>query len=55
MSDQDIIEEFVKKMRRRYPDSRVVDDVVSQEVRVIQEDLTFRYAYIIKMYHAVNW
>jgi len=50
-----IIDTFIEKMEKRYPDCRVVNDVVSKEVRVVEEDLTFRYAYIVKLYQSLNW
>lgn len=53
--EEDIIEAFFNKMKKRYPDSLVVNDVVSKEVRVIEEDLTFRYTYIVKMFFSMNW
>lgn len=49
-----IIDTFIEKMEKRYPDCRVVNDVVSKEVRVVEEDLTFRYAYIVKLYQSLN-
>lgn len=55
MTDEEIIDEFIRKMKRRYPDCRVVNDVVSREIRIVEEDLTFRYQYILTMYRSMNW
>ena len=55
MTDEEIIDKFIEKMERRYPDCRVVNDVVSKEIRIIEEDLTFRYQYILTMYRSMNW
>lgn len=53
--DEDIIDMFISKMKKRYPDCRVVNDAVSKEVRIVEEDLTFRYAYIVKLFYSMNW
>lgn len=55
MTDEEIIDKFIEKMERRYPDCRVVNDVVSKEVRIVEEDRTFRHQYIISMYRSMNW
>lgn len=54
-SEEDIIESFASKMQERYPDCRVVNDVVCKEIRVVQEDLSFSYSYILKLYRSMNW
>lgn len=55
MTDEEIIDKFVEKMSKRYPDCRVVNDVVSKEIRIVEEDLTFRYQYILTMYRSMDW
>ena len=55
MTDEEIIDKFIEKMERRYPDCRVVNDVVSKEVIIVEDGLTFRHQYIISMYRSMNW
>lgn len=54
-SEEDIIEAFATKLQKRYPDCRVVNDVVCKEVRVVEEDLSFSYNYIVKLFFSMNW
>lgn len=50
-----MIHHFLEKLSKRYPDCRVINDYANQEVRVVEEGLTYRYAHIIKMYQSMNW
>lgn len=54
MTDEEIIDKFIEKMKRRYPGCKVVNDVVSKEIRIVEEDLTFRHQYILTMYRSMD-
>jgi hypothetical protein len=47
--DRDYIHEFTENLKKRYPDCRVINDIINHEVRVLEEDLTFRYPYILML------
>lgn len=55
MTDEEILDKFIEKMKKRYPDCRVINDVVSKEIRIVEEDLTFRHQYVISMHRSMNW
>lgn len=48
--DEVIIDRFVNRMAKRYPDSKVVKDDEAKEVRVVEEGLSYKYEYIVQVY-----